>query len=208
MPTETFDHLITFGIAGVQVPARKLEALLATRAQLEVLESALDEVDPVGPSLAETREPDLGKVNYADTVRGEVLSLWQPLVEDPDAIPPTQLLARLDATWGAAEQKLGDAVQTQAAQLFTDRAQRKAELLAEDASRLAAEQGLPATVRWLETLKATCTATRQRLSRELATYTERKKRQDEALGQRKEDWLTLLSNEAEELGEVARRFPA
>ena len=206
MPTETFDHLITFGIAGVQVPARKLEALLATRAQLEVLESALDEVDPVGPSLAETREPDLGKVNYADTVRGEVLSLWQPLVEDPDAIPPTQLLARLDATWGAAEQKLGDAVQTQAAQLFTDRAQRKAELLAEDASRLAAEQGLPATVRWLETLKATCTATRQRLSRELATYTERKKRQDEALGQRKEDWLTLLSNEAEELGEVARRF--
>jgi hypothetical protein len=206
MPTETFDHLITFGIAGVQVPARQLEALLATRAQLEVLESAVDEAEPVGPSLAETREPDLGKVNYADTVRGEVLSLWQPLVEDPDAIPPTQLLARLDATWGAAEQKLGDAVQTQAAQLFTDRAQRKAELLAEDASRLAAEQGLPATVRWLETLKATCTATRQRLGRELATYAERKKRQDEALGQRKEDWLTLLSNEAEEVGEVARRF--
>ena len=175
MPTETFDHLITFGIAGVQVPARKLEALLATRTQLEVLESALDEAEPVGPSLAETREPDLGKVNYAETVRGEVLSLWQPFVEDPDAIPPTQLLARLDATWGAAEQKLGDAVQTQAAQLFTDRAQRKAALLAEDASRLAAEQGLPATVRWLETLKATCTATRQRLGRELAAYAERKK---------------------------------
>jgi hypothetical protein len=206
MPTETFDHLITFGIAGVQVPARQLEALLATRAQLEVLESAVDEAEPAGPSLAETREPDLGKVNYADTVRGEVLSLWQPFVEDPDAIPATQLLARLDATWGAAEQKLGDAVQTQAAQLFTDRAQRKAALLAEDANRLAAEQGLPATVRWLETLKATCTATRQRLGRELATYTERKKRQDEALGQRKEEWLTLLSSEAEELGEVARRF--
>lgn len=209
MPTETpetFDHLITFGIAGLKVPARQLEVLLATQAQLEVLETAVDEVEPVGPSLAETREPDLAKVNYADAVRGVVMSLWQPLVEDPDAIPATQLLARLDTTWGAAEQKLGDAVQTQAAQLFTDRAQRKAALLAEDASRLAAEQGLHATVRWLETLKATCTATRQRLGRELATYTERKKRQDEALGQRKEDWLTLLSNEAEELGAVARRF--
>src|SRR5206468_11443952 len=91
-------------------------------------------------------------------------------------------------------------------QLFADRAQRKAALLAEDASRLAAEQGLPATVRWLETLKATCTATRQRLGRELAAYAERKKRQDEALGQRKEEWLTLLSSEVEEVGEVARRF--
>ncbi|MBI3911528.1 MAG: hypothetical protein HY320_11425 [Armatimonadetes bacterium] len=206
MPTETFDHLITFGIAGVQVPARKLEALLATRAQLEVLESALDEAEPVGPSLAETREPDLGKINYADTVRGEVLSLWQPLVENPDAIPPTQLLARLDTTWTAAEQKLGDAVQTRAAQLFTDRAQRKAELLAADATRLATEQGLPATVRWLETLKAACTATRQRLGRDLATYAGRTQRHQEALGQRKEDWLTLLSSEAEEVGEVARRF--
>lgn len=209
MPTETpetFDHLITFGIAGLKVPARQLEALLATQAQLEVLEAAVDEAEPVGPSLAETREPDLAKVNYADAVRGEVVGLWQPLVETPDAIPATQLLARLDATWHAAEQKIGDVVQTQAAQLFTDRAQRKAALLAEDASRLAAEQGLHATVRWLDTLKATCTATRQRLGRELATYTERKKRQDEALGQRKEDWLTLLSHEAEELGAVARWF--
>jgi len=206
MPTETFDHLITFGIAGAQVPAQKLQELLATQAQLEVLEAALHEAEPVGPTLAETREPDLGKVNYADTVRGDVWSLWQPIVETPDAIPPTQLLERLDATWKAAEKKLGDEVQTTAAQLFADRARRKAQLLEEDAARLAMEQGLPATVRWVETLKAACTETRRRLGRDLATYAERKKRHQEVLGQRKEEWLTLLSSEAEELGEVARRF--
>lgn len=206
MPTETFDHLITFGIADASVPARKIEALLATQAQLEVLESAVHEAEPVGPTLAETREPDLGKVNYSDTVRGDVWDLWQPIVANPDAIPPTQLLARLDATWQAAEKKLGDEVQTQAAKLFTDRARRKAQLLEEDAARLATEQGLPATVHWLETLKAACSETRQRLGQALATYAERKKRHDEALGQRKEAWLTLLSSEAQEMGEVARRF--
>lgn len=206
MPTETFDHLITFGIAEGKFPAPQVQEILATQAQLEVLEAAVHEAEPVGPTLAETREPDLGKVNYSDTVRGDVWDLWQPIVANPDAIPPTQLLARLDATWQAAEKKLGDEVQTQAAQLFTDRARRKAQLLEEDAARLTTEHGVPATVHWLETLKAACTETRQRLGQALATYAERKKRHDEALGQRKEAWLTLLSSEAQEMGEVARRF--
>lgn len=206
MPTETFDHLITFGIAEGKFPAQQVQEILATQAQLEVLEAAVHEAEPVGPTLAETREPDLGKVNYSDTVRGDVWDLWHPIVANPDAIPPTQLLARLDATWQAAEKKLGDEVQTTTAQIFADRAQRKAQLLEEDATRLATEQGLPATVHWLETLKAACTETRQRLGQALATYAKRKKLHDEALGQRKEAWLTLLSSEAQEMGEVARRF--
>lgn len=206
MPTETFAHLITFGIAGAHVPAAKIQALLATQAQLDMLVPALHAAESVGPALAETREPDLSKVNYIEAVRGDVGDLWQPIVEHSDALPAPQLLARLDTAWQTAAQKIGAEVQATATQIFAERAQRKAEILAEEATRLAMAQGLRATVRWLETLQTACTATRQRLSRELTTYTARTQRHQEALGQRKEAWLTLLSSEVEELGEVARRL--
>src|SRR5712691_998864 len=119
MVTEAFNHLMSFGVAGAQVPIRKIQLLLATRAQLEALEAVLREGEPTAPSLGETREPDLAKVNYTEVVRGDVWGLWQPLVETPEHVPPVQLLERLDSTWKTAEQKLGEDVQGKAAALFT-----------------------------------------------------------------------------------------
>ncbi len=206
MVTEAFNHLMSFGVAGAQVPIRKIQLLLATRAQLEALEAVLREGEPTAPSLGETREPDLAKVNYTEVVRGDVWGLWQPLVETPEHVPPVQLLERLDSTWKTAEQKLGEDVQGKAAALFTERSQGKAQILAAEASRLAVEQGVPATLRWLETLKQECTEARRRSGRELNTYAGHKKRQLEDLKKHKEAWVALLSSDTEELGEIARRL--
>jgi hypothetical protein len=206
MSTETFDHLMSFGIASAQIPTRKVQLCLATQAQLELVSPVLHEAKPVAPSLAETRDPDLGKVNYTEAVRGEVWSVWQPVVEAPEHTPAVQLLERLDSAWKTAEQKIGATVREKATAIFVERAQSKAQILAAEAVRLATEQGLPATVQWLESLKQECTESRRRNGREFSTYSGRKQRQSDDLHQRKETWIALLNSDTEEMNETTRRF--
>jgi hypothetical protein len=206
MTIEAFDHLSAFGIASAAVPVRKVAALFATEAQLEPLNELLREKEPPALSMGEIREPDLSRVNYAEPVRGAVWNTWRPLAEDPGHVPPVQLLGRLDSTWKAAEKQIGDEVQERAGKMFATRAQQKADIIQDEAARIAADHGLTAAIRWLEALKHECEGSRKRIGQQLTAFTERKRKQVEALGQTKDQWADLLKKDDAEMGNVVRRF--
>ncbi len=206
MKTATFNHLTAFAIAGAVVPAREAESFLAARLQLEVGEEVLEEKEPGGPSLVELREPDLGRVNYAEKVRGGVEAIWRPVVEDSLEIPPSQLLERLNTVWSKAEQEISGEALDHAAQIFAERARKKAEIVEGEAARLAAERGIPAAVKWLEVRKVECDALRKLRGQELARDTHRKKRQADTLEEIKEEWARLLGEEEWDPKDVAKRF--
>ncbi len=208
METKKFEHLSTFGISGAIVPVKKIEFLLSTKLQSEVLNDVLKDENPNGLSLTELREPDLGKVNYIEKVRGGVQAVWQPIVEDHMEIPPPQLLERLNNTWNAAEKKIGDEVQKNAREIFIERAKRKAEIIKEEAFQIASEKGIPATIKWLGSLIKECSQVRKLLGEDVIRYDRRKKKQKNVLESLKEDWSVLLmksSISAEPLY-VARKF--
>lgn len=202
-----FRHLCTFSIAGAELPVRKAESLLSTRLQLEVVEKALKEDSHEGPSLGALKEPDLSHVNYLDKVRGTIQSIWQPVVEDPDHIPPPQLLNRLNAAWISSEKKIGEDVQVSAAKIFDNRAHLKAKIAEEEATRIAANKGIPSAIGWLEGVQSDCEEARKVLGQELQGYENRRKRQKGALEELKEEWVSTLSDDLNmEPRRVARKF--
>lgn len=201
-----FDHLGTFGIAGALVPSREAGDLLDARLQLEVIEEMLREGEPAGRSLAELREPDLGRVNYTEEVRAGIEAIWRPIVDRPLELPPPRLLERLNIAWSKAEKVIGGEALPKSAQIFADRALKKARIIEEEAERLAAEQGLPAASKWLEGRKVECDALHKIRAQELVGYGNRKKRQSDALDETKEDWTRLLGEEEFDPKGVARRF--
>lgn len=206
MKIEEFSHLAAFSVSGVRVPSDKAQPLLAARAEIEIFDRVLSERNPAGPPLAATREPTLSRVNYADGVRSEISGKWQRIAQEVDAIPPVRLLARLDQTWQGAEKEIGEKAAETGRKIFADRAVRKAEILEEEACRIASAQGLPAADRWLEALKGECSGRRNEIGPEVGRYIERKRRQSANLETLKEGWAQFLGTNEPEMGEVARRF--
>lgn len=209
MKAKTFQHLSSFGISGVVVPGKKIESLLSTQLQADVLVEVLKDSTPDGPSLQELREPDLGKVNYAENVRGRIQAIWQPIVEDPLQIPPAQLLERLNHAWNFAQKKIGDEVQRDAREIFHERAAGKAEIIKEKAFRLASEKGIPGAIKWLNDLKGECSEASKALGQDVVRYDKRKEKQKAVLEELKESWNDLLSQLTEVSTEpryVARNF--
>lgn len=209
MKAKTFQHLSSFGISGAVVPVKKVESLLSTQLQVDVLSKALKDSNPEGPSLTELREPDLGKVNYAEKVRGGIQAIWQPIVEDPLEIAPPQLLERLNHTWNAAERKIGDDVQKDTRGIFHERTKGKAEIIKEKAFRLATEKGIPCAIKWLHGLKEECNRESKALGQDVVRYEKRKEKQKAVLEELKESWNDLLSKASEVDAEplhVARNF--
>jgi hypothetical protein len=209
MKTKAFQHLSSFGISGATVPAKKIEALLSTQLQTDVLDEILRESKPEGLSLHELREPDLGKVNYAEKVRGGIQGLWQPLVEDPSEVPSPQLLERLNLTWAIAEKRIGDEVQKETRAIFHERAEGKATIIRERAHREAMEKGIPATIGWLQGLKEECSRTAKLLGQDVLRYEKRKEKQKAGIEEIKENWNDFLSKSAEGSAEpqhVAKNF--
>lgn len=209
METKSFKHLASFGISGAAVPTKKIESLLSTKLQVEILAEVLKGSNADGPSLAELREPDLGKVNYAEKVRGGIQSIWQPIVEDPLEVAPHQLLERLNHAWNAAERKIGGEVQKETREIFNERAKGKAEIIREKTSNLASEKGIPGTLKWVQGLKEECSQTSRILGQEVVKYDNRKKKYKGNLEELKEEWndfLTKSSEASTEPQSVARNF--
>lgn len=201
MKTKVFQHLSSFGISGVVVPRKKIEALLSTQLQTDVLDEVLKDSKPEGPSLHELREPDLAKVNYTEKIRGGIQSLWQPLVEDPADVPPPQLLERLNHTWTAAEKRIGEEAQKDSRDIFRERAAGKAEIIRERAHREAIEKGIPAAIGWLQGLRQECARAAKTLGQEVLRFEKRKEKQKAAIEESKENWNDLLSKAAERSAE-------
>lgn len=209
MKGKGFQHLASFGISGVVLPSKKIERVLSTQLQADVLGEVLKETNLEGPSLLELREPDLGKVNYAEKVRGGIQAIWQPIVEDPSEVPPPQFLERLNYTWNAAEKRIGEEVQRDTREIFRERAAGKAEIIKEKALRLAADKGIPGAIRWLQGLKEECGQASKALGQEVLRYDKRKDKQRAVLEELKESWNHLLCRATEISAEpqhVARNF--
>jgi len=206
MTTEAFDHLAAFGLAAAEIPARKAARLLATETQLDLLDGLLADAKPGGLSLRELREPDLSRINYLDAVRGEVARKWQPVVDNVASVPPPRLLGDLDTTWKAAEGRIAGEAQQRVAAVFSERAACKAAIAQEEASRTAAERGLPAVTRWIESLKEQCDQARSMTARDLAKFSEQRKRQLKGISGLKEDWTKLLTRDDGDVTSMARRF--
>ncbi len=209
MKSKEFQHLSSFGISGAVVPIKKIESFLSTQLQADVLNDVLKDSNIDGPSLAELREPDLSKVNYTEKVRGGIQAIWQPIVEDPLEIAPPQLLERLNQAWNVAEKKIGDEVQKDTREIFHERVQGKAEIIKKKAFRLASENGVPSTIKWLHTLNEECSHTSKLLGHDVVRYDKRKEKQKAVLEELKEDWNDLLTSASEVNTEpqfVARNF--
>jgi hypothetical protein len=209
MKAKTFQHLSSFGISGAVVPVKKIESLLSTQLQVDVLSKVLKDSNFEGPSLTELREPDLGKVNYTEKVSGGIQAIWQPIVEDPLEIAPPQLLERLNHAWNAAERKIGDDVQKDTREIFHERAKGKAEIIKERAFRLATEKGIPCVMGWLHGLKEECSRASKLRGQEVVRYEKKKEKQKAILEELKESWNELLSKASEVEAEplhVARNF--
>lgn len=209
MQIKSFQHLASFGISGVIVPVEKIGNLLSNQVQADVVEDVLKESAIEGPSLQELREPDLGKVNYDEKVRGGVQGLWQPIVEDPTEVPPPQLLERLNHAWNAAAKMIGEEVQSATRAIFHKRAAEKAEIIKERAFRHAVENGIPGTIRWLQCLKEECSRASKVLGQEVVRYEKRKEKQKAVLEELRENWGKHLSKAMEvsiEPQHVARNF--
>jgi|GEM_PF-3414594 len=209
MKINTFQHLASFGISGVKVPVEKIGKLLSTKTQIDALGGVLRESTIEGPSLQELPESDLSRVNFDEKVRGGVQALWQPIVEDPTEIPPPQLLEKLNKVWNAAARMIGDDVQSAARAIFEKRAAKKAEIIRDKAVRLAVEDGIPSTVKWLQCLKEECGRVSKVLGQEVLRYERRKEKQKTLLEDLKEDWgkhLTKVTEMSVEPQHVARNF--
>lgn len=197
MKAKTFQHLSSFGISGAVMPSKKIESLLSTQLQVDMLCKVLKDSNPEGPSLIELPEPDLGKVNYTEKVRGGIQAMWQPIVEDPLEIAPPQLLERLNHTWNAAERKIGDDVQKDTRGIFHERAKGKAEIIKEKAFNLATEKGIPCAIKWLHGLKEECSRASKAGGQDVVRYEKRKEKQKAVLEELKESWNELLSKASE-----------
>ncbi len=209
MKSKTFQHLSSFGVSGAVVPTKKIQSFLSTQLQAEVLNEVLKDSNPDSPSLTELREPDLSKVNYAEKVRGGIQAIWQPIVEDPLAIAPPQLLERLNQAWNVAERTIGDEVQKDTREIFHKRVQGKAEIIEEMAFRLASEKGVPGTIKWLHSLKEECSHASKAIGQDVVRYDKQKDKRKVVLEELKEDWNDLLTSASEVNAEpqyVARNF--
>jgi len=206
MEFKKFSHLSSFGFAGVEIPVKKIKALLASRLQMEIVKRLLKTEKSKGLSLAAIKEPRLEKLNYLEKTRGIVNQAWQAITDNLSATTPPQILERLNSAWNAAQKRISTA-QENGRKLFSERAGLKAGVIREESSLLASEKGIPAVLGWMERLGEESATARAALEEDLKGYQRRRQRQKQNLEDLKAEWMELLGKTVDfDAHHTARNF--
>ena len=206
MKITKFRHLSSFGFSGTEIPTKKLKSFFAKKLQAELLGGILRNEEGKGPGLTELKEPNKDKINYEEKTRGLIQQIWEPLIENPSAIPSTQLLDRANSAWNLSQKRIVTA-QENAIGSFNERGKAKDKVIRDEAIIIASEKGIPFALRWLKTLKNECEIARKAVQDEFNGYIKRKQRQKHNLEALKEEWIEVLGKHVDYDGHnVARKF--